>query len=422
MSLKIRRGTTAERLAITPELAEPIWDRTLNKLYIGNGSTAGGVDVLAAASSAVVSVNTKVGTVVLTTDDIAEDGAPLNKWYTDVRAIDDIGLHLQSIQHDGIEFIWDALNHTITATVTGGAGGGLANIVEDTTPQLGGELDLNGQIISGTGTINITGAITATRFAGNLTTTGEVVIIDATAKKATLTELALTGSGVISGNQLNTSIPLINLFNQSASLTTPWITTISYSDAGDDSATGIVAMGKARGSVLSPANVASGDYLASTLFAGYNNTLSGLNGFSTAGSINVIVDGSVTSTAVPARLEVSVANSSGTLITPVKVRATNVEFTVQSRFPDGTAGAPSIAFTTDGGVDTGFSHPGDGVIVVSANATEVARFDGGGMRSSGFVKVADVNGTLPNPPEAGMIVLDGSTFKGYNGSAWVNLN
>lgn len=36
--------------------------------------------------------------------------------------------------------------------------------------------------------------------------------------------------------------------------------------------------------------------------------------------------------------------------------------------------------------------------------------------------VPQVNGNLPNPPEAGMIVLDGTTFKGYNGSAWVNLN
>jgi hypothetical protein len=335
MSLKIRRGTTAERLAITPELAEPIWDRTLNKLYIGNGSTAGGIDVLAAASSAVVSVNTKVGTVVLTTDDIAEDGAPVNKWYTDTRAIDDIGLHLQSVIHEGIEFIWDALNHTITATVTG-AGGGLANVVDDTTPQLGGDLDLNGNIIQGTGTINITGAITATRFAGNLTTTGEVEIINATSKKATLNEIALTGSGVISGNQLNTSIPLINMFNQAASLTTPWITTISYSDAGDDSATGIIAMGKARGSVLSPATVASGDYIASTLFAGYNGG-AGLNGFGTAGSINVIVDGTVSSTAVPARLEVSLANASGTVVTPVKVRATNVEFTVAPIVPSFTS-------------------------------------------------------------------------------------
>jgi hypothetical protein len=76
---------------------------------------------------------------------------------------------------------------------------------------------------------------------------------------------------------------------------------------------------------------------------------------------------------------------------------------------DGTASAPSIVFATDGGVDTGFSHPGDGIIVVSTNATETARFDSGGFRSVGFVKVKDFAGNLPNPPEAGMIVLEATT-------------
>ena len=48
----------------------------------------------------------------------------------------------------------------------------LINIVEDTTPQLGGNLDLNSNDITGTGNINITGninagIITGTSFAGN---------------------------------------------------------------------------------------------------------------------------------------------------------------------------------------------------------------------------------------------------------------
>ena len=43
----------------------------------------------------------------------------------------------------------------------------LQNVVEDTTPQLGGSLDLNSQTINGTGTINITGSVTATSFTGD---------------------------------------------------------------------------------------------------------------------------------------------------------------------------------------------------------------------------------------------------------------
>ena len=44
----------------------------------------------------------------------------------------------------------------------GGGGGTLNNIVEDTTPQLGGNLDLFNKTITGTGGINMTGVVTAT--------------------------------------------------------------------------------------------------------------------------------------------------------------------------------------------------------------------------------------------------------------------
>ena len=48
---------------------------------------------------------------------------------------------------------------------------GIANVVEDTTPQLGGDLDLNSSDITGTGNINYTGDLTHT---GALTTTGDI--------------------------------------------------------------------------------------------------------------------------------------------------------------------------------------------------------------------------------------------------------
>ena len=41
---------------------------------------------------------------------------------------------------------------------------GLNNVVEDTTPQLGGNLDLNSKTVNGTGSVNITGIVTASQF------------------------------------------------------------------------------------------------------------------------------------------------------------------------------------------------------------------------------------------------------------------
>jgi hypothetical protein len=43
MGLQLRRGTDAERLTITPDLAEPIWITDTEKLYVGDGETVGGI-------------------------------------------------------------------------------------------------------------------------------------------------------------------------------------------------------------------------------------------------------------------------------------------------------------------------------------------------------------------------------------------
>ena len=43
MPLQVRRGSTADRTGITPLSGELIWDITQSRLYVGDGSTAGGV-------------------------------------------------------------------------------------------------------------------------------------------------------------------------------------------------------------------------------------------------------------------------------------------------------------------------------------------------------------------------------------------
>jgi hypothetical protein len=66
----------------------------------------------------------------------------------------------------------------------GGGGGGLSNVVEDTTPQLGGNLDLNSNDITGTGNIDIT--------AGNLTLTDGTVSIAATGLAANASQFTIS--------------------------------------------------------------------------------------------------------------------------------------------------------------------------------------------------------------------------------------
>ena len=79
-------------------------------------------------------------------------------------------------------------------TATGGGGGtGITDIVQDTTPQLGGNLDLNNKNITGTGNISITGDITATNLSGN---------------GASLT--ALNGSNIASGTIAAARVATLN--------------------------------------------------------------------------------------------------------------------------------------------------------------------------------------------------------------------
>ena len=58
----------------------------------------------------------------------------------------------------------------------------MGSVVEDTSPQLGGNLDLFSKTINGTGGINITGVVTATTFVGD---------------GSGLTGIVASGSGVV---------------------------------------------------------------------------------------------------------------------------------------------------------------------------------------------------------------------------------
>ena len=65
-------------------------------------------------------------------------------------------------------FVGDIVELVSYNTVSAGGGAsGIGNVVEDTTPQLGGNLDLFSKTINGTGGINITGVVTATTFIGD---------------------------------------------------------------------------------------------------------------------------------------------------------------------------------------------------------------------------------------------------------------
>ena len=95
-------------------------------------------------------------------------------------------------------------------------------MVDDTTPQLGGDLDLNSNDITGTGNISITGNILAS---GALSSIGNL---------STLANASVNGTLGVTGT---TNLGTVNVSTQ---LTTP---AIEFSGLGGTSTVGISAVG-----------------------------------------------------------------------------------------------------------------------------------------------------------------------------------
>ena len=90
-----------------------------------------------------------------------------------------------------------------TTSYAAGSDTGIENLVEDTSPQLGGNLDLFNKFITGTGGVSITGVITATSFSGTVPSSslsGALPALDGSA----LTGIVASGSGVVVKNSGST--------------------------------------------------------------------------------------------------------------------------------------------------------------------------------------------------------------------------
>ena len=362
MALQLRRGSDDARLGIRFQNGELIWASDTRKLYIGDGATLGGKHVLETSAGSGLVFDSITQTIAL-----------------DVELPSQSGQNGKYLKTNGSTLSWEA--------VAGGGGGGLSSVSADTNPALGGNLTLSGYNVTGTGNINITGTLTNT---GNVVTTGTVT---ATASHTTF------GSDSEFGGE------------------TFYIRGITD---GTTNNLHVLGLGFARNSTTAPQNTIAGDYLGGLGFKGYRSDDPSLYESASAVIAAWAPSAVFTGSNPASTLNILTNNNGGQNVFTFNENGAFVSSKMLAG--DGDVSSPSIGFSTDGAVDTGFYHPGDGVVGVTVNGVEKARFDSGGFRSVGFIKVKDFSGTLPNPPEPGMIVLDGSTFKGYNGSAWVNLN
>lgn len=113
----------------------------------------------------------------------------------------------------------------------------IENLVEDTTPQLGGDLDLNSSDITGTGNVNITGTVTAEDFIGPLN--GPV-------RQSVYASVALTKGEVVYFSGLQGNDPIAALARSDSASTMPAMGIVD-ADVAQGSVGEIVQFGSLRG-------------------------------------------------------------------------------------------------------------------------------------------------------------------------------
>ena len=98
----------------------------------------------------------------------------------------------------------EVYNGTSWQPASAGGASGISNVVDDPTPELGGNLNINGKFITGTGGANITGVVTATTFSGS---GGSLTSIPAGQLTGTVDDARLT---TVSSSKLSGALPAIS--------------------------------------------------------------------------------------------------------------------------------------------------------------------------------------------------------------------
>ena len=189
------------------------------------------------------------------------------------------------------------ISFNTTASGGGGGGSGITDIVQDSSPQLGGNLDLNNNDINGTGNITYTGNFKATGIA---TATTFVGALTGNASSATILQNAKTIGGVSFNGSANINLPGVNAAgNQDTSGTAAVATNVTVSANNStnetvypvfvDGATGSQGAETDTGLTYNP----STGNLTATKFTGDGSSLTGISG---SGGVTVQDEGSALST------------------------------------------------------------------------------------------------------------------------------
>ena len=180
----------------------------------------------------------------------------------------------------------------IAQEISGGTGGGLANVIEDTSPQLGADLDVNGSRIISVNNGNIT---IAANGIGK-------ILLNSVISAATGITIAPTSTNYSTSPAITNIGDPANGVDGSLSIRTNTYSTAAGSGLSFGQAhttVGVVPalLYRARGTIQSPAAVTLNDRLGATVFAGHDGTT-----YTAGASISAAVTGSVSTNSVPTKI------------------------------------------------------------------------------------------------------------------------
>jgi len=425
MALRLRRGTDAERLLITPVEGELIYTTDTKLLYAGDGTTAGGTLVTGAGGgSATLDALTDTDLSGTENGDVLAFNSGTNKWEPALvpgvgtfalNDISDVFINTNTLstgdflRRDGAgnftnsplsEYFAENMNWAI-------------NVIGVDSTVL---VDSDNSVLRGTLIGDVTGDVT-----GDVLAIDSSVMVDSSAKTFTGTLIgAVTGNAA--GNHTGT-----------------FEGDVSGSVFGDDSTLLVDGIngefvGNVNNTTITTKNIASGPI-----------TVSGIGRFGNKAGIEIISDGNAddgfslfditASKDGDVGSAINITRSRGTPAAPTALQDEDEIMGINYFGYDSDnaeAVAAVIQVAVDGTVGSG-AVPGS-ILLATANAagTPTAALLVDSNQATNFQGAATLKSYADNTardaaitsPVAGMMIYNatGTKFQGYNGSAWVDLN
>ena len=356
MALRLRRGTNAERLLVTPKEGELIYTTDTKLIFAGDGSQIGG-NVIA----------------------------------------------------------------------------GLASVLADTTPQLGGNLDLNSKNITGVGNINIDGTITAPQFEGNLHADDSTVAYDSATQQLIVHDITTSGHIRPSSNNardigsstskfrngyLNTLEvgTLVGSVSVTGTLTAGLVDgDLTGSVFGDDSS---ILVDGLDGSIRAESFKPSGDVVVKKSGTGtFSYQIEGNNNTTTLALVTNKSAGTLAGTGYSSKITFGHNDQAGSGVTGLILGGEEAIYMISNSDGSFVAEENFLTYTETGKLGIGTYTPAEKLDIR------------GNIKASGFIMpgvyaTTSARDTAHASPANGQIIYLTAThkFQGYANSAWVNLN